>query len=183
MAKQAAPSLMHSGTSAINILTSMWLLSVSNAMLHCISIEHLKQQVKSCLPDLTPVPSGEWLRLQFWPCDPYTSRAMHHTGCSNIKFQVQSRLVRADHADSKYAAVQYKYLKNFVLKFQEHCLMISIDDKANVPVAEPGKPQATGVWGHNHSLPPVSGPISSALHHDFHLAGNSIHCFCSPHTK
>ena len=136
-----------------------------------ISIKDLRQQVKSRLPDLTPIPSSEWLRLLFWPCDPDTSRAMHHTGHFNIKFRIQSRLVQADHPDSKYAAVQYKYLKNFAVKFREHCLMICLDDKANVPVGEPGKPQATGVRGHNRSLAPVSGLILSALDYDFHLAG------------
>ena len=51
-----------------------------------VSIEDLQQQVKSRLPDLTPMSSVEWLRLQFCPCDLYTSRALHHTGCFNIKF-------------------------------------------------------------------------------------------------
>ena len=64
-----------------------------------ISVENLRQQVKARLPDDTPVPSNEWIRLQFWPSDPYTSRAMHHTGHFDIKFRVQSRLVRAEHPD------------------------------------------------------------------------------------
>ena len=136
-----------------------------------ISVEDLWQQVKARLPDDTPVPSNEWIRLQFWPSDPYTSRAMHHTGRFDIKFRVQSRLVRAEHPDSKYVAVQYKYLKHFAVKFREYCLMICLDDKANVPVGEPGRPQATGVWGHNHSLASLEGPNLSALDHDFHLAG------------
>ena len=135
-----------------------------------ISVD-LRKQVKAHLPDDTLIPSAEWLRLQFWPSDPYTSRAMHHTGRFDIKFRVQSRLVRADHSDGKYAAVQYKYLKHFAVKFQEYCLMVCLDDKATVPVGEPGKPQATGVRGHNCSLAPVHGSILSALDHDFHLAG------------
>ena len=95
-----------------------------------ISVEDLQQQVKARLPDDTPVPSNEWIRLQFWPSDPYTSRAMHHTVHFDIKFRVQSRLVRAEHPDSKYVAVQYKYLKHFAVKFREYCLMICLDDKA-----------------------------------------------------
>ena len=136
-----------------------------------ISVEDLWQQVKARLPDDTPVPSNEWIRLQFWPSDPYTSRAMHHTGRFDIKFRVQSRLVRAEHPDSKYVAVQYKYLKHFAVKFREYCLMICLDDKANVPVGEPGRPQATGVRGHNRSLASLEGPNLSALDHDFHLVG------------
>ena len=120
-----------------------------------ISVEDLWQQVKARLPDDTPVPSNEWIR----PSDPYTSRAMHHTGHFDIKFRVQSRLVRAEHPDSKYVAVQYKYLKHFAVKFREYCLMIYLDDKANMPVEEPGRPQATGVQGHNRSLASLEGPI------------------------
>ena len=134
-----------------------------------ISTEDLQQEVKACLPDDTPIPSAEWLRLQYWPSDPYTTRAIHHTGRFNIKFRVQSGLVRSEHPDCKYAAMLYKYLKHFAVKFRENCLMICLDDKATVPVGEPGKPQATGVRGHNHSLVPVDDPLLSAMDHD--LAG------------
>ena len=136
-----------------------------------ISTEDLRLQVKARLPEDSLIPSAEWLRLQFWPSDPYTSRAIHHTGRFNIKFQVQSRLVRSEHPDCKYAAMLYKYLKHFAVKFRENCLMICLDDKATVPVGEPGKPQATGVRGHNRSLAPLDGPVLSAMDHDFHLAG------------
>ena len=136
-----------------------------------ISVEDLLQQVKARLPVDTPIPSSEWLRLQFWPTDPYTARALHHTGRFGIKFKVQSRLIRADHPDAKYAAMQYKYLKHFAVKHQKYCLMISLDDKATVPVGEPEQPQSTGVRGHNQSLALVDGPALSALDHDFHLAG------------
>ena len=36
-----------------------------------ISVEDLLQQIKAHLPVDTPIPSSEWLRLQFWPTDPY----------------------------------------------------------------------------------------------------------------
>ncbi len=49
--------------------------------------------------------------------------------------------------------------------------MISLDDKANVPVGEPGRPQATGVQGHIRFLASVDGPILSVLDHNLHLAG------------
>ena len=110
-----------------------------------ILTEDLRQQVKARLPDESLIPSAKWLQLQFWPSDPYTFRAIlnHHTGCFNIEFQVQSRLVRSEHPDCKYAAMLYKYLKHFAIKFRDNCLMICLDDKATVPVGEPGKPQAT----------------------------------------
>ena len=49
--------------------------------------------------------------------------------------------------------------------------MICLYDKATVPVREQGKPQATGICGHNCSLSPVDGPVLSAKDRDFHLAG------------
>lgn len=54
-----------------------------------VSVEDLRRQVKARLSADTPVP----LRLQFWPTDPYTSRAIHHTGRFDIKFRIQSRVV------------------------------------------------------------------------------------------
>ena len=136
-----------------------------------ILTEDLRQQVKAHLPDDSLITSAEWLQLQFRPSDPYTSRAIHYTGHFNLKFQVQSRLVRSEHPDCKYAAMLYKCLKHFAVKFRENCLMICLYDKATVPVREPGKPQATGIRGHNRSLSPVDGPVLSAKDHDFHLAG------------
>lgn len=62
-----------------------------------ISVEDLLHQVKVLLPPDAPISSIEWLRLQFWPTDPYTSRAMCYSGRFDIKFRVQSRLIRADH--------------------------------------------------------------------------------------
>jgi hypothetical protein len=49
--------------------------------------------------------------------------------------------------------------------------MYCLDDKATVPVGEPGKPQATGVRGHNRSLASLDGPLQSALDQDFHVTG------------
>ena len=42
-------------------------------------------------------PSLEWLRLQFWPRKVYSSSALRHTGCVNLKFGVQVRQHHASH--------------------------------------------------------------------------------------
>ena len=50
------------------------------------------------------------------------------------------------------------------------CLtLVSIDDQAIVPVGEPECPVSTGVWGHNCSLVPESGPTLLVFDHDFHV--------------
>ena len=51
--------------------------------------------------------------------------------------------------------------------------MISVDDKAIIPVGEPECPVSTGVRGHNRSMVISSTSVKElqALDHDFHVAG------------
>ena len=46
-----------------------------------------------------------------------------------------------------------------------------MDDKAIVPVGEPGIPISTGVRGHNKVMAPAEGPALTCTDHDFHIAG------------
>lgn len=135
-----------------------------------ISVEELRLKVKERLPEGTPVPSSEWLRLQFWPPNPYAARALKHTFRLDVKFAVQTRLLRSEHIDSKYATTQYKYLKQFACKYKDHARLICVDDKAIVPVGNPSQPVSTGVRGHNRSLTPIGGTLA-ALDHDWHVGG------------
>ena len=48
---------------------------------------------------------------------------------------------------------------------------ISIDDKAIIPVGEPGLPVSSGVRGHNRSIALADGPNSITLDHDFYIHG------------
>ena len=50
-------------------------------------------------------------------------------------------------------------------------MLVSIDDKAIIPVGEPHGPVSAGVRGHNRSLVPFSGYQVQALYHDFHIHG------------
>jgi hypothetical protein len=49
-------------------------------------------------------------------------------------------------------------------------LMISVDDKAIVPIGEPHQPVSTGVRGHNRSLVVANLSTLKALDHDFHVS-------------
>ena len=49
--------------------------------------------------------------------------------------------------------------------------MISVDDKAIIPVGEPSCPVSTSVRGYNKSLIPVDGPQNCVLDHAFHVHG------------
>ena len=56
---------------------------------HALSIRDLRDQVKANLPSDGPVPSIEWIRLQFWPKTPKARSSLQHTGRFKIHFMVQ----------------------------------------------------------------------------------------------
>lgn len=70
-----------------------------------ISIQELRESVMGRLkakhdeetfPTIS-IPSGEWIRLQFWPKNVYTKTALQYTGRFNVSYKVQSRLLRKSH--------------------------------------------------------------------------------------
>ena len=56
-----------------------------------ISVHDLRDQVAAKCPAGTPVPSVEWLRLQFWPKTQSAKATLHHTGRFKVRFRVQQR--------------------------------------------------------------------------------------------
>ena len=87
----------------------------------------------------------ESLRLQFHPMNAHVKTAQRFTGRFNVKFRVQSRMARLRHLDARYVATQYQYLKQFVVLNRNETIMVCMDDKAVVPVGDPGMPLSTGV--------------------------------------
>ena len=103
------------------------------------SVSDLRHQVVARNPGLE-VPSIEWIRLQFWPRNPFSFTSQKYTGRLNIKFMVQSRQVSCDHPDVHYCAAVFKYLREFAILFREHAAFVCQDDKHFVKVGEPGSP-------------------------------------------
>jgi hypothetical protein len=95
------------------------------------------------------------------------------TGRFYIKFQVQQRILRHEHEDGKFGYYQYKLVKSFVIKYRDHCIFMCLDDKAIIPVGNPGIAVSTGVRGKTASLVPLesSTGILTALDHDWHNSG------------
>ncbi|PKB96003.1 hypothetical protein RhiirA5_435648 [Rhizophagus irregularis] len=83
-----------------------------------------------------PIPSEEWIRLQFWPKTIYAKTSMQYTGRFEISYKVQSRLLRKSHPDSHYCAAMFRYTRLFAIKFRKFACFISADDKHKVPVGE-----------------------------------------------
>ena len=107
-----------------------------------VSVSHLLQAVQqTCPPDL-PIPSANWLRLQFWPKNPPTHAALQNTGRLRVKYMVQQRHLRAHHEEAHYASAAFRYLKEMALRFHEYCAFLSVDDTRKVKGGEPGTPLA-----------------------------------------
>ena len=119
------------------------------------------------------IPSLESLRLQFHPINAHVKTAQRFTRRFNVKFRVQSRMasLRLQHLDAQYVATQYQYLKQFAVLNQNETIMVCMDEKVVVPVADPGMPLSTGVRSHNRVLTPTEGPELVAMDHDFCING------------
>ena len=139
-------------------------IAISVSDLRDIISERLHKKFPDEVPDL---PSVEWIRLQFQPCNPYSSNCMRYTGKFDVKFSVQIRQLRKNHQDSKYMMVLIKYMKELAVRFAQNVVLISVDDKATIPVGELDTPVSTGVRGHHR---PTSSTME-ALDHDFNVFG------------
>jgi hypothetical protein len=136
-----------------------------------LSVQDLVATIVKRLLAGTPIPSCEWVRLQFWPTDATRNAAMKYSGRFDVKFKVQSRQIRGHHDDQAFVLHQLSLIKHFCVKYRVYVDLWWMDDKAIVPIGEPGLPVSTGVRAHNASLVPTAGPELSALDHDFHVCG------------
>ena len=56
-----------------------------------LSVRDLHDQVSKQCQAGTPIPSVQWLRMQFWPRRPTAKTASRYTGRLKIKYMVQAR--------------------------------------------------------------------------------------------
>lgn len=133
----------------------------------------MKIEIVKRLPDdqNIPIPSAELIRLQFMPTNPLHRTSLKYTGHLNVKFKVQTRQARVNHTDARYVGCLFRYLKEFCVKYRYDTYFVCLDDKAIVPVGEPGVPISTGVRAHNKVLASASGHLLTAPDHDFHVGG------------
>ena len=105
---------------------------------------HLAIAISVNMPSDTPIPSEQWLRLQFAPKTPSSYNAVQYTGNLNVKFQVQSHQLRKEHVDFHYASPIFHYQKVMGVRFRKFCSFVCMDDKHHCKVGEPGHPVAAG---------------------------------------
>ena len=115
-------------------------------MARAISIRDLRSQVEKMLLPNTPVPSIEWLRLQFWPKNK-ANGSLQHTGRFKIKHMVQQRQLRQSHIDAHYAACIFRYIREYAIMCRDFSTFLCLDDKHKVKVGEPQYPVAAAERG------------------------------------
>ena len=99
-----------------------------------LSVSDLLSEVSKTVGSDIPVPSSQWLRLQFWPKTP---TALQYTGHLKVKFMVQKHQLRKYHEHAHYASALFRYEKEMAIMY---ATFLSLDDKHKVPVGEPGYP-------------------------------------------
>ena len=111
-----------------------------------------------------------------------SSAALRYTGKFKVKHGVQVRQLREDHSDARYVRTILQYVKGFSVQYRSLVGMMSVNDKAIIPVGKPSYPVSIGGRGHNRSLVHLDGPQNCSLDHDFHVVqGNENYgsgCWC-----
>lgn len=123
-----------------------------------ISIRDLVDQVSSCCPEGTAIPSLEWVRLKFWSA----RVSLHYTGQFQVKFMIQQHQW---HHQQHYEAATFRYIREYALMVREYCLLICLDDKHKIKVGEPGCPVATAERGRR--VPVRGDEVFAVCDHDF----------------
>ena len=108
-----------------------------------ISVRDFRERVKETLPENTPIPSVQLVYLAFQPRNKFTKAAERFTGKLRLKLKVQRRQLSSYHPDAQYCATIFLYLRQLCIKFKEFCTLVCMDDKALIPLGEPGTPLAT----------------------------------------
>jgi len=131
-----------------------------------INIEELIAEAAESCPEGTLIPSKSLVRLQFTPRNPYSHASLNFTGRIPVQYKVQRRQLRVAHEDQHFCAALYKYLKCKAIELGKYGAFVCSDDKAKVPVGNPGLPISTGVRGKKTITPTSSEMVAGD--HDMH---------------
>ena len=95
------------------------------------SVRDLLEQVSKLCPADTPIPSQQFLRLQFYPQNPRTKTAEQYYKCLPVKMMVQMRQFRKTHIDEHYCTAIFRYMREYALLFnlQQGWPSLNKDDK------------------------------------------------------
>ena len=82
-----------------------------------LSVNDLLSEVSKRVGPDVPIPSPQWLRLQFWPKSPTAKSALQYTGRLKVKYMIQQRQLRKYHEDTHYASALFRYQKEMSIKY------------------------------------------------------------------
>ena len=91
-------------------------------MAKAISVRDLVEQVSKLCPDGSPIPSLQWVRLQFHPKNPRTKAAAQFRKMIPAKMMIQQRQFRHSHVDAHYCAAIFRYLREYALRIRGQAL-------------------------------------------------------------
>ena len=111
-----------------------------------ISVRDLVQEVAKICPG-HPVPTEQWVRLQFCPRDPRSKTAVKYRSQFNVKMMLQKRQFRHHHVDAHYCAALFRYIKEYAIQVRDLAFFVSLDDKHRIQVGEPNNPVAAAERG------------------------------------
>ena len=142
--------------------------------------ENLERKVEQgVIGAMPPVPSVEWVRLQFVPSNDTVAKASIMSGRLGCKRAAQKRNLRKAHVDQHWVNAMTRYILLWLIELHattDCVLFLGQDDKAKIPVGD-SVPISTGV------RPNVRRAIVNAncqdtltaMDHDFHV----INLVCS----
>ncbi|WAQ96968.1 hypothetical protein MAR_029658 [Mya arenaria] len=133
-----------------------------------INLEEMIVEAADKCPEGTLVPSKSLVRLQFQPRNPYAHAALNFTSKIPVQYKIQRRQLRLAHQDQHFCAAMYKYMKSKAIELGKYGMLVCSDDKAKVPVGNPGLPISTGVRG-KQTITPASME-NVAADHDMHCS-------------
>ena len=91
------------------------------------------------LDKIPPIPSTEWVRLQFVPNRADTAQSAQFTGRLMAKFAVQTRSLRKEHVDQHWVNAMTRYYLEWIVELKKKydgVVFCGQDDKAKVPVGD-----------------------------------------------
>ena len=124
-----------------------------------LSLGDMMKRAEERCPENTLIPSKSLVRLQFAPRNPYARTAWNFTSKIEVQYKIQRRQLRMSHPDEHYCNALLKYLKERAIDLNSlddvNVGFFSCDDKAKVPIGEPGFAVSTGVRG-KQTIAPTS---------------------------
>ena len=141
-----------------------------------LSVRDLIEQVSKDLPADTTIPSESTVLFAFVPNNSHKSSAKFYKSKVNLKFKVQTIQLRNSHVDEHYALAQFKYMREFAVKFRDRCTFLSVDDKSKIDYGEPQLAMSSGVRGKKAIAP--ANTILGALDHDVNSKGSLTPSVC-----